>query len=405
MKQNILSQANFRRLLSLAISIALWMWVSNIKNPVVDLEYTNIIAEITSQNTMRDQYGLVITENEFPKVSVTLTGERELVTRVATQNIAITADVSHITEPGTYDLAYTVKLPFDSIQVKKSTPTKITITVDKIESTEIPLVANYSGTPKKDYYYPEINVQDTVHISAPSNILNTIAYAGVTVDISNRTSDLNEYYTIKFYDENDKIITDTNILVESDTVLVTGEIYKTADVELTLGYENEHISENINKISISPSKVEISGKPYYVDSFEEIEIGIISEKQYNENLTTLTFDLPEIEGILYTENETATATISYNKYISRFFDAFDYIIPSDVSDLIYFVDDEIKVQIYGNESDFNDLTDFDIKISLAITKEEIEQLEKGTLLNVDLDIILSKEFDIKSIYQARIQVK
>lgn len=390
--------------ISVLIATVVWLWVADIKNPLVDLEYNDLIVDITSQNQLRDVYSLIITENEFPKVSLTLSGEREIVTRVSHSNIIITSDISHITEPGTYDLNYIVKLPYDTISVKKSTPSIITVTVDTIEAKTLPLYVNLSGTPEKNYSFNDVFTQETFSISAPANIASQISYAEVEVNVKNMTTNINGLYPVKFYSDTGEIITHTSIIPESDTVLVVGDILKTSSVNLAVDFETPTIEDNIRKVNFDTKQVSIIGYPDVVDSIDEIVIGTIYSSDYDKNRTNFIFALPFIDGITYLSDDTIAVTLTYNEYITHNISISDYMIESDISDLIELADD-VTISVSGNTSDFEDLDFNSLKIELLITREELLALEKGSEKTIEFILLISDEFDVSSKNKITIKVK
>ena len=91
------------RVISVLISILLWMYVVGVNNPTVTLVMKAVPVR-TINNAEFDASGLKIISNSVKSLDVKIEGRHSEVSKISANDILAQIDVSKITSPGNYEL-------------------------------------------------------------------------------------------------------------------------------------------------------------------------------------------------------------------------------------------------------------------------------------------------------------
>ncbi len=393
---------------SIGLAVFIWFWVMQEINPIRTETIDNIIVSFNGSKAIEDENNLIITENQFPNISVTLRGEQELLSSISATNIIATADVSDIVEPGTYEIEYNVALPFSSIELVQSRPETIEIKIDRLNTKDLVVAFEVVGTPASGYVYDTPQHYQTVSVSGPEEVLDTIVSAYVPINVTGADKNISADYPVYLIDADGKEVKSDEITVRNSVVSVSIPVEQIREVPLSvdiiLGEEvyDEHIAGH----EIVPEKVTIKGEPSDILGIKFIDIGDIEETNLILRQETFMFELPTIEGIEYIDApENATVNIEYTDYTSKIYDNVDFVIDEEVLELADVLDDGFSVEIFGYGEDLSELLNIEVIPDVSIL--DIEGLESGTEITVEANIFLDTEkFSLRNNeYYIKLRVK
>ncbi|MBN2619581.1 YbbR-like domain-containing protein [candidate division WOR-3 bacterium] len=170
----------FRKIIAIIFAFGLWFFVSldgiYQQTKKVGIVYTNVAESLVITDsishleaTLRGRgSALFSTWAAPPKVRCDCTGKR----------------------PGTYEIpvgSLSISMPFNNITVNHSSPL-ITITIDTIVEQEIAVSVPLRGTLKQGYSVNDIIIKDTIMVTGPRDLLQTMeAVLTETLDVKNRS--------------------------------------------------------------------------------------------------------------------------------------------------------------------------------------------------------------------------
>ena len=152
MKKNFLKKQDFLlKILSLALSIVLWAVVMDVDNPERNMRFDDVPVRIIGASQLKAATGLELIEGEDTTVTVSLRGQSKSVGEVRVSQITATVDISGLTEANEYDLPVTVSVSKSGVETNYVNPGKVHVRVDRVESKDVPVEVNVTGTPDDGY--------------------------------------------------------------------------------------------------------------------------------------------------------------------------------------------------------------------------------------------------------------
>ena len=194
-------------LLAVSIALGLWLYVVNYIDTDYELTLDNVSVGLEGKSILTADRGLMILSEDEYRVSITVSGSRQDVSKINTGNIQVVADLSKIEEPGEHKLTYNIILPGDvpsgAVSYQKD-PDRVTVEVARKKTKEIPVTVTYEGDVPADY------IKDTaaleldhtyVEISGPEDVVDQIHHAAITVDCTGRTESIYESLRYELQDQ------------------------------------------------------------------------------------------------------------------------------------------------------------------------------------------------------------
>ncbi|MCG8347513.1 MAG: CdaR family protein [Chloroflexales bacterium] len=215
-----LRATSLRLALAFGLSFALWAFVSVTENPEERIPFEDMLVDIRGlapDLTMVDQNGL---PNPAPP-----TVELVLRTDQATQNSLRQADVqafvdlSTVTEPGERRVPVNTERtrPDVDFTVTEIEPSSLTIRLERLITTTVPLTVTINGNPLFGFAQgeAEVTVNDRsvqqVQVSGPQSRVDRVERARVTARIDQRSASYSSDLNLQALDSNSQIVEGVNL--------------------------------------------------------------------------------------------------------------------------------------------------------------------------------------------------
>ena len=187
-------------LLCLLFAFGFWVYVITTVSPGSEATYHNIPVILQGSSLLKER-GLVNVTDKAPTISLTLYGNRTDLNKINPSNITVVADLSHIYEPGTHRLTYSITYPgdvaSDAISERLKEPSTVVLEVERNVAKPVPVQIQYKGSVGADYIVLKEEREldrEEVLISGPESVISKIAQARIEVDLEGRTSSFSENY-------------------------------------------------------------------------------------------------------------------------------------------------------------------------------------------------------------------
>lgn len=325
MVKKLLDSKPFYIALSILIALALWSYVS-IEEGVTSTDTVSSIPFQFEGEDILQQKGLMIT-SDLPSVSVKYEATSSTLIKLK-QEGAVTAsvDVSSISQPGTYTLAYEISysgVSKSAFTVVEQDPVNVTFQVEKYVTDEVAIRGEFEGSLADGYMFPLEKFEflpQTLSVSGLETDVAKIAYALVTIceeDLSESLRGDFEYQLIG-WDGQPLDVDSLEIECGSDTVYTTLRVLTYAEIPLTVDFIDgggATLEENVTW-DIYPTSITVAGEKADLESLiarEKLSVATIDLAEIGTGITVITQEIPlssELTNLDGVTEVTITITVS-----------------------------------------------------------------------------------------------
>lgn len=305
--------------LSIVIACALWFYVRSVDNPDYKVTISNIPITFVGEDVLHAN-GLMLTQDTKASVDLEVQGKWSVVSRLRRDNITLTVDLSRISSPGGFNLAYDIGWPNtvlgSSISVLDRDPFYVPVTVSKRTTQSIDVRGVFTGSVAEGYQAGEFSFQPaTIEISGEEAQVAQVAYAQVTVNREDLSESVGEDMSYTLIGQDGEVINDSALTTTPATVRVSLPVVMVKEVPLTVdftpgggvtGGEDTHLH-----YEIEPSSIVISGSESDLAAYTAINLGSIDLSKVV-GTGNFTFPIPlgqEVENISGVQEATVTVAV------------------------------------------------------------------------------------------------
>ena len=288
-------------LFSVFIAAILWLYVGKEADPVKTQSFSNIAVTFTGVDQLESQ-GLTISKGTEQKISVRIQARNSILRELAQEgNIVVTASVSAITQPGEYELDYTItpKLStvggtLSSVEILGKSPSAITITVSRQTARNVEVRCKFTGSVADGFEIGQALIAPaTIEISGTEEETSQVSYAQVVINESELSSTFIGDMPFVLYDYDNQPIENTGrITTDVSTVQVTLPVMKLKEVPLRVEVvPGGGATEDNATVNVEPRSIIVGGSQEALDAISEIVLGSIELSQVVDS-EDYTFDIP-----------------------------------------------------------------------------------------------------------------
>lgn len=315
------------KLLSLAISIVVWLLVVQYVNPEATRKLENIPIQINMTDSVPVGEGLVLVTDFKKTMSITYTASRDVIAMLNTDNITAYVDLSGATKSGEYSFPVKIDTGGQNISVVDQTVKEAVLKFEKSASAQVKLNVIAEGKVPDGYVKNDpVCVPSFINIEGPESKVSKIVSAEVVVP--EKTFKQTNVYTCeyKFVDADGNVITKDYITADADTVDVTVTVLKTKTLPVTASIVNSSggYESNFVTTEISPASITVAGSDEILETLNSYDLGTIdvSEKTKafkQDFVVTLQNGIKNVDGITNVNvsvdfGEIRTKTIEFKSF-------------------------------------------------------------------------------------------
>ena len=274
---------------SILIAAILWLYVGKEADPVKTQSFSNIAVTFTGVDQLESQ-GLTISKGADQKISVRIQARNSILRELAQDgNIVVTASVSAITQPGEYELDYTItpKLStlggtLSSVDILGKSPQELTITVSRQTAWDVEVRCRFTGSVAEGFELGQASfAPSTIQISGTEEETSRVSYAEVVVNEVDLSTTFTGEMPFTLYDyEGNPIDSSAGISTDVSTVRVTLPVVKLKKVPLRVEVvEGGGATEDDAKITIEPDTIVVAGSQEDLEGLSEIVLSSVDLAQ------------------------------------------------------------------------------------------------------------------------------
>ena len=287
-------------LLSVTIALTLWLYVISVERTETVQNFRNVPVILDGESVLEDR-GLKIVSDTDLTVDLELTGNRSELNKLRSSDIVVIVDLTRIYEAGEKELEYSVTLP-GTIEVVSREPQTINIEVARWVTQEVPVKLEQVGSLPDNYIVDQQNVtldRQFITLSGPQSVVENIAMAKVTVDMTGRTESVEERVSVTLCDENSVPLDVSSVTVDTDKVLVKIPVLMVKDIQLQVSViSGGGLTAQDVTVTLDKTEITVSGSPAVISKLEDVLVlGTIDLSQELEGFTDRTYQVELPAGV------------------------------------------------------------------------------------------------------------
>lgn len=346
---------------SILVAVAIWVYVDVEKAPERTKTIRDIPVEFSGESTTLADKNLMLLSGYDTTVDLTIKGTKRELVKINKDNVRLVASTSSIDSVGVHTLRWDVVYP-DGVQssalsVDWASKYKVTVTVGELYTKEVPVNCVVTGTVADGYFTGETVLDPTTLVlrGQRDDLLN-VAYAKLTVDISDATRSVIQTESVQLYDNDDNPVDNSNIRTNASLIQAKVPVLTTKEVSLAVELSGVPGSAGQSiKTAITPSSVRLIGEADVLENIDEIVLATL----YIEDLDIWqqnSYVVTAPDGTwLANSNEVATVEITMEGIEEKTVtvDTFSYTnVPSG---LYAEVQDTLDVRLWGLSEELAEL--------------------------------------------------
>lgn len=266
---------------SILVAVAIWVYVDVEKAPERTKTIRDIPVEFSGESTTLADKNLMLLSGYDTTVDLTIKGTKRELVKINKDNVRLVASTSSIDSVGVHTLRWDVVYP-DGVQssalsVDWASKYKVTVTVGELYTKEVPVNCVVTGTVADGYFTGETVLDPTTLVlrGRRDDLLN-VAYAKLTVDISDATRSVIQTESVQLYDNDDNPVDNSNIRTNASLIQAKVPVLTTKEVSLAVELSGVPGSAGQSiKTTITPSSVRLIGEADVLENIDEIVLATL----------------------------------------------------------------------------------------------------------------------------------
>jgi len=280
------------------IAIGFWFYVVNEVSTEAKDTIRNIPVAVVGQEELLEK-DLLLTARNLENIDLKIEGNRKSLMKLTRENIVVSVDVSGIKKAGEYELRCNISLPntvsASSVTIKNR-DNRVKLTVEDRVCKAVEVRGEFTGSLASGYKAEEFVLSPaSVEITGPKSLVETVAYARVSLSGSGLTENYSGMLPIEWIDNNGYRVYSGNLECSVSEVYTVFPIVLEKEIPLAVELlpGGGAMAEDA-VFAIEPETILISGPGKEVSKLSEVVLGEIDLSKVG-NLGRFEFDieLPE----------------------------------------------------------------------------------------------------------------
>ena len=396
-KQKVIVQ-----LVCILLSLGLWIYVTNIENPIKSYELNNVPVEILNSDSLKDT-GLALAPNQNFYVKLKVEGNTQDLFSIDKSDFKITVDLSEfVLKKGENKIAVNIKEAPSTVKIKNSSGLTITVNTEEYSTKEVPVKSEINVISKSSYYVATpVFSPETVVVSGPESLVNKVTKVIAEGEESNAVKTIVKDYIISAVDDNGNEV--TGVQLSQKWVEATIEINegKTVPIKInTTGTLPNGL--RLKSISSDTTEIGITGPEEILNNVSEIGTEVIDLSGIKDS-TTVEVALGIPDGISIHNGESSIkVNISIDKAQTKEFTISYSIVGTTAEGLTIIPDsDKVTITVSGYADVLNSLTEANFAAELDVS----EYTEAGVYTKVPtVNLVGVDNVNIDSVSEVKLTI-
>lgn len=297
----------FAMALCLFFAVSVWLFVMSNNDTGFEKELAGVTVNIEGVHALGSD-NMAVLNGYDQTVKVTLAGKRAEIGSLTADDLYMYVDVSQIKDAGQYTLQVMLDLPKNSTLVSIE-PSHISLDVDAnaVKRVDVDIKLQYSH--ESSYSISKHPNYDSVIISGPASVLDTVKYAAASFDVGKIDKSITLVGELALYDNYGVKISNPYVTCSQSEVSVDIKVTTTKTVPVRIQFANG-ISQPY-RTTLTPSSITLRGDPNLLNNIQELVVYTVKEGEIAVGSPVMvnvrTFDLPD--GVSVVDNQGVSVYI------------------------------------------------------------------------------------------------
>ena len=362
------------QILCILLSLGLWLYISNVENPVRTYELKNIPVELVNLAGLKQSEFAIVNDKQF-SVDLKLEGPSNEVLKVKKDDFKVIADMStYALKEGENSIPVQILGYPENVSIKNNGFIGIKVILEKYITKEFEIKSNVNLSYGELVYEKDKSINPkVVTISGGESKVNEVKSAILVGDEKNIISDMKKTYNINFVDDKGEEVKNIDSNITSAELSVSVSQGKSVSInpqtsgELPEGYI-------LKDIYVNDGKINITGEDSILESIKQIYTQKIDISNFTDDKTiNVKLDIPH--GIIlkgHTDVAEVQIDIEKEEPISKelICNVKYYNLPEEF--MAEDTTNSVKVKIHGLKKYIDPVNEenIEVKMDLAEIKNE-----------------------------------
>ncbi len=261
------------KLISVAISLIIWLVVINVSKPEVVREQT-VSLEVENQSAFDSESKTWEIDKSSVRVSYTVRTDQQY--NISAKDFRAYVDLRDYSITGSVPIYVEVLNDKDElIQNVTPKPAVAHVSIEDMQEKKFTVNVHQHGTVADGYKVGSVILPtDTIYAKGPVSEIGRISSIGIQVELDGLTEDKSGSETLRFYDANGNEIRDiTDVTLSAESVSYTVALYKQKTVTLAAAVNGTPADGyRYSSVLISPATVKLAGRPAVIDALTSLSL-------------------------------------------------------------------------------------------------------------------------------------
>lgn len=306
----ILDVPRYRLIVSLVLSLSVWMYVTMIVQPSTTQEITKVPVDFTYGALSYTQQGLSIVNDPEYYVTVVAEGDGYVIGSLGPEDFTVYPDYSSVRGSGSASLRLNVKCNANTggtVNVElKNKSTRVEVVFDTVGELTLPITVQHQNVTVADGYIIEktVALPAEVTLTGPTGELSNVAQIVAEVTLGGELSENTSVNVpLRYLTEEGREVPFTYVTSEYDEVEVALTVHKLAEIPIAVNFINTPLNfdATVLQYTLSQETLEVSGPAALVDKMGTLNVGTLDLSTFAlDRVYELPITLPE--GVVSQEN-------------------------------------------------------------------------------------------------------
>ncbi len=296
------------KIVALVFALLLWAYVLVALNPVRTKSINGVTITLEGYTDLLSR-NLILVNSDLGladvEVSATITKHSDL----DASRVNARASLGTISAAGTYRLPLSVTVQSNLGSVVNVNPRYVTLEVDNLILKTVPVKLELVGTLPEGYEITGESMANTITIEGAARYIDPAVRAVATVDLTDRTENVEESVNVTFYDKDDNelVVVTRSRNTPSVTVRLSLSAYKRVDIQQAVSLRDDTYFTLTSEVT--PSSVVIYGTSEALAAIDSIPTqSLVLPAQ--ENIVERELELILPEGITLKRGQSSSVTVN-----------------------------------------------------------------------------------------------
>lgn len=308
MTKRILDSKLLYIILSIVLSVSLWYYVTTSEGVTDTDTVHNIPITLQGEDVLLSN-GLMIT-SKLPDVDIKFQATAATLVKLKQEGtVTLSMDVSNISQPGAYTMAYDIAytgVSKNNFSMVEQSPVNVSFVVERYVTEEIEIRGQFDGQLAEGYMIRLENNQPifefnpkTLTVSGKKSDVDRIAYALVTVEDENLSQTIRGEFTYQLIGTKGEVLDAVALDIQcaSETIETVLPVQMFAEIPLTVDFQNGGGATLENNLTwdIEPKSITIAGDAVDMEALlarGKLSVGTIDLATIENDITVLTQAIP-----------------------------------------------------------------------------------------------------------------